>query len=71
MFDESINVYKLIMQLYPDWFEGYGGIADVYRLMGNKEQAIKYYTKSLELFSHPDYANFINEVIKELNQEDN
>jgi transglutaminase-like putative cysteine protease/tetratricopeptide (TPR) repeat protein len=71
MFDESISVYKLIIELYPDWFEGYGGIADVYRLMGNKEQAIKYYTKSLELFSHPDYANFINRVIEELNEQDN
>jgi len=71
MFDESIGVYKLIMKLYPNWFEGYGGIADVYRLNGNKEQAIKYYTKSLELFPHPDYANFVNQVIKELNEPDN
>jgi len=68
MYDESISVYNLIMELYPNWFEGYGGIADVYRLNGNKEQAIKNYTKSLELFPHPDYANFINQVIKELNE---
>lgn len=71
MYDESILVYNLIMELYPDWFEGYGGIADVYRLMSDKEQAIKYYTKSLELFSQPWYANFINQVIKELNESDN
>jgi tetratricopeptide (TPR) repeat protein len=70
MFDESINVYKLILELYPNWFEGYGGIADVYRFKGNKEQAIQYYTKSLELFSHPDYANFIHQVIKELKEPD-
>ena len=71
MFDESISVYKLIMELYPDWFEGYGGIADVYRLMGNKEQAIIYYTKSSEIFPNPDYINFVNRVIKELNEQGN
>jgi tetratricopeptide (TPR) repeat protein len=71
MFDESISVYQLIMELYPDWFEGYGGIADVYRLTGNKEQAIKYYTKSSELYTDPNYINFVNSVLKELNEADN
>jgi len=70
MYDESIRVYKLIMERYPNWFEGYHGIADVYRLMGNKEQATEYYTKSLEQFSNPDYANFIHQVIKELKEPD-
>ncbi len=71
MFDESISVYQIILELYPDWFEGYNGIADVYRLSGNRDQAVIYYTKSLQLNPDPDYANAVDAHIKELSKPDN
>lgn len=71
MFDESIIIYKWIIELYPDWFEGYNGIADVYRLKGDKELAITNYTRSLELYPDVNYAKWVNKVIKELTEEDN
>jgi tetratricopeptide (TPR) repeat protein len=71
MFDESIRDYQIILELYPNWFEGYNGIADVYRLNGNNDQAILYYTQSLKLHPDPDYANQVNAVIKELSEPEN
>jgi len=69
MLDESITVYKWIIELYPDWFESYNGIADVYRLKGDKEQAIKNYAKSLELYPDIDYAREVIGVLKELTEQ--
>lgn len=71
MLDEAIEVYKWIIELYPDWFESYNGIADGYRLKGDKEQAIKNYAKSLELNPDIDYARAVNEVLIELTEQDN
>ncbi len=68
MFDESIIVYSWMMQLFPDWFEVYNGIADVYRYKGENKTAIKYYAKSLELNSDFDYAKEIVTAIEELSK---
>ncbi len=69
MFDESITIYKWIIGLYPDWWDAYNGIADVYRLKGDKEQAIKNYAKSLELFPDIEYAREIIRYLKELTEQ--
>jgi len=50
-------------------FESYNGIADVYRLKGDKEQAIKNYAKSLELYPDIDYAREVIGVLKELTEQ--
>jgi tetratricopeptide (TPR) repeat protein len=71
MFDESITIYKWIIDLYPDWFGGYNGIADVYKLKGDNELAIKYYAKSLELFPDLDYARDVIDELNELTEQDN
>jgi len=71
MFNESIIIYKWIIELYPDWFEGYNGIADVYKLKGDKELAIKNYAKSLEMNPEMEYAISISEELKELTEKDN
>jgi CubicO group peptidase (beta-lactamase class C family) len=68
--DEAIEVYKWIIELFPDWFASYKGIADVYRLKGDNEQAIKYYTKSLDLNSDTLYAKAISEILKTLTKQD-
>ena len=64
MLEEAIEIYKWIIELYPDWFESYNGIADVYRLRGDKELAIKYYAKSLEMNPERWYAILISEALK-------
>jgi tetratricopeptide (TPR) repeat protein len=49
----------------------YRSIADVYRLNGDNEQAIKYYTRSLELNTDPLYTKAISEILKTLTKKDN
>jgi tetratricopeptide (TPR) repeat protein len=66
MLDEAIEIYKLIIEIDPDWWDAYYGIADVYRLKGDKELAIKYYAKSLEM--NPEIANHISETLKKLTE---
>ena len=70
MFDEAIEIYKWIIEIDPDWFEGYNGIADVYRMKGDKALAIKYYAKSLEMNPERWYAISISEMLKVLTEED-
>ena len=70
MLDEAIEIYKWIIELYPDWWDAYNGIADVYRLRGDKELAIKYYAKSLEMNPERRYAIVISEVLKALTEQD-
>ncbi len=69
-FDEAIEIYNWIIEIDPDWVDGYNGIADVYRLKGDKELAIKYYAKSLEMNPEMWYARGISEMLKELTEED-
>ena len=69
--DEAIEIYKLIIEIDPDWFEGYNGIANVYRLKGDKELAIKYYAKSLEVNPNIRYATVISKMLKILTEKDN
>jgi CubicO group peptidase (beta-lactamase class C family) len=71
MLNEAIEVYKWIIELFPDWFMGHRSIADVYRLKGDNEQAIKYYTRSLELNTDPLYTKAISELLKMLTKKDN
>lgn len=66
MYKEAIEVYEWMMLLYPEWFEVYDGIADVYRFMGKNQEAIKYYAKSLEMNPDIDYAKEIAKIIAEL-----
>ena len=70
MLDDAIEIYKWIIELYPDWWDAYNGIADVYRLKGDKKLAIKYYAKSLEMNPERGYAILISEVLKELTEQD-
>lgn len=70
MLDEAIGIYKWIIEMYPDWWDAYNGIADVYRVKGDKVLAIKYYAKSLEMNPEMWYAKQVSEVMKELTEQD-
>ncbi len=71
MLDEAIEIYKWIIEIDPDWWDAYYGIADVYRMKGDKELAIKYFAKSLEMNPEMWYAISISEKLKELTEKDN
>lgn len=71
MFDEAIEIFNWIIDIYPDWSWVYNAIADVYRMKGDKELAIKNYAKSLELDPDLDHAFSISEMLKGLTEEDN
>ena len=51
---EAIAVFTLQMETYPAQFRGAFNMAEVYKIIGQKEQAKKYYQQALKLA--PDNA---------------
>lgn len=47
--DEAERLFKHYEQRYPDSWGVYHGLGDTYRMMGQKQLALKYYRKSLKL----------------------
>ena len=48
-FDAAIKVFSLITELFPEAFNTWDSLAEVYMMKGDNEKAIKYYKKTLEL----------------------
>lgn len=48
-FDAAIKVFSLNTELFPEAFNTWDSLAEAYMMKGDKEKAIKYYKKSLEL----------------------
>jgi len=46
---EAIELFKLCVQLFPDWWNSYDSLGDAYAKAGQKQLAIENYKKSLEL----------------------
>ena len=64
-FDEAIEIFKLNIKNFPDSWNVYDSLGEAYMKKGDKELAIKYYKKSLEI--NPDNTNgekFLNELQK-------
>jgi tetratricopeptide (TPR) repeat protein len=55
--DDAIEVFKLNVELYPESFNVYDSLAESYMIKGEKELAIKFYKKSLEL--NPNNTNAV------------
>ncbi len=64
--DKAFEVLKLNTEYFPDAFNTWDSLAEVYMLKGDKEAAIKFYKKSLEL--NPNNTNAV-EQIKKLTEE--
>ncbi|OGU73062.1 MAG: hypothetical protein A2V93_00495 [Ignavibacteria bacterium RBG_16_34_14] len=60
--DIAIEIFRLNMEVYPDAFNTYDSYAEGLMVKGDKEGAIKYYEKSLEL--NPGNTNGINMLKK-------
>lgn len=64
--EDAIEIFKLNLEVYPKYANGYDSLAEAYMQSGNKDLAIKNYAKSLEL--DPNNTNAVeklNELIKE------
>jgi len=53
--DEATAVFKMNVELFPDSWNVYDSLAEAYAVKGEKELAIKYYDKALQL--NPDNQN--------------
>ena len=54
---DAIEIFKLNVEEYPEAFNPYDSLGEGYMIAGQKELAIKYYKKSIEL--NPDNQNGI------------
>ncbi|MFC2080575.1 serine hydrolase, partial [Bacteroidota bacterium] len=59
---EAIEIFKLNVTEYPNAFNTYDSLGEAYMINGEKELAIKIYTKSLEL--NPENTNAISMIKK-------
>lgn len=60
---DALELFKLIVSVYPNSSNAYDSLAEAYLILGNNDQAIKNYEKSLEL--NPDNQNAKN-VLEQL-----
>ena len=63
--DDAITIFKLNIEVYPDYANGWDSLAEACMLDGDKRAAIKYYRKCLEL--NPASQNAKN-MLKKLNE---
>ena len=62
-FADAIEIFKLTVEVAPDYYNAYDSLAEAYMDHGDKELAIRNYKKSLEL--DPDNTN-ATEKLKQL-----
>jgi glyoxylase-like metal-dependent hydrolase (beta-lactamase superfamily II) len=62
MIAEAEAVFKLNIEVYPNSANVYDSMGELYMVKGDKELAVKYYKKSLEL--NPDNSNAVNMLRK-------
>jgi CubicO group peptidase (beta-lactamase class C family) len=62
---DAIEIFKLNIEEYPDAFNPYDSLGEGYMIAGDKDLAIKYYKKSLEL--NPENENAVM-MIERMNQ---
>lgn len=63
--EEALEVFKLNVEVYPDYANGWDSLAEACLLNGDKQSAIQYYKKSLDL--NPENQNAVN-MLKELTE---
>lgn len=64
--DKALNRFEKLISLQPSNAEYHFQAARTHELMGNKEMALIYYTKSLELTQNPEIQEQLKEIINQL-----
>ena len=59
---DAIKIFELNVELYPTFANAYDSLGEAFSVLGENEQAIKYYEKSLEL--NPHNTNAIEQLKK-------
>lgn len=60
--ENALEVFKLNTESYPDSFNTWDSLAEIYMLLGNKQMAIENYEKSLKL--NPNNANATAKLVE-------
>ena len=63
--DEAVNLFKLMVSLFPNSANAYEGLGEAYRVLGDSDQAVKSYEKSFKL--DPDREH-TKEMLKQLRE---
>ena len=63
-YDKALERFKLIVEKEPGNVEAVAYLADTYAALGNKTEAIKYYTISKKLVNDPHYTKEVDERIR-------
>lgn len=58
--EDAIEIFKLNVEVYPKYANGYDSLAEAYMIAGNEKLAIKNYAKSLEL--DPNNTNAVEKL---------
>lgn len=60
--NEAITIFKMNLDIYPDYDNGWDSLAEACMINGDNQSAIKYYQKCLEL--NPKNQNALNMLKK-------
>ena len=60
--EDAIEIYKLNVEFFPEQSRPYDSLGKAYLIKGDREKAIGYYRKSLEL--NPDNENAVEQLEK-------
>lgn len=58
--DKAISVFKLNIENYPNNFNGYDSMADLYMAISDKKKAIECYNKALSIKEYPETRRKLN-----------
>ena len=61
-FDRAMYFFKMNTDNYPESFNAFDSMGDLYDVMGDKKQAIVAYSKALALRDFPDTRNKLNKL---------
>jgi len=60
--DKAVKIFKYNLELYPDSFNAHDSLAEAYLILGDKENAIKYYQLAVKL--NPGDSDFAKRVLQ-------
>lgn len=68
--ENCLNVFTFIIEQFPNYYGGYYGFAQYYKTNKNKEKAIEYYKKVIELATNDDQSriDYSKKMIKQLSK---
>jgi hypothetical protein len=63
-FDKAEALFKMNIANYPESFNAYDSMGDLYEAKGDKEKAIENYKKALSIKDSPDTKQKLEKLLK-------